>query len=362
MPKLLITNFESKIADIQRTIKLKKIDGFLINNTKNIRYLTGFTGSSGFILITRDDGLFFTDFRYIEQAESEVRGCKIRLEKGRRINTIGRVIKKRGIKRLGFEASISYEFYELLRRLPITLKPLKNTIEKLRKLKDDEEINSIKRAVERAEKAFLKVKPKIKAGIKEKEISMRMEEQLKKGGCKSIPFDIIVASGRNSSQPHAKTTEKKIEKGDFVIIDWGGEADGYYSDMTRTFLMKGGDLSEKIKVYSAVNSARSKAIGSIKEGMEAKEIDSIARGEIKSKGYGDFFGHGAGHGVGMDVHEYPYISWSKGERIKSGMVFTIEPGVYIPSLGGVRIEDMVTVKYGSTVLLTNLSRDLEIIK
>ncbi len=354
-------HFKSRIAGIQRTIKSKKIDGFLINNIKNIRYLTGFTGSSGFVLITRDNGLFFTDFRYKEQAVSEVSGCEVRLEKGRRIDTIGKIIKKIGIKRLGFETSISYEFYELLRRLPIILEPLKDTIEKLRKLKNDEEINSIKRAIERAEKAFLKVKPKIKVGIKEREVSIKMEEQLKKEGCGSIPFDIIVASGRNSSMPHAKTTEKKLESGDFVIIDWGGEADGYCSDMTRTFLMKGGDLSEKIKVYSAVNNAQRKTIESIKEGITAKEIDSIARNEIKDRGYGEFFGHGTGHGVGLDVHEYPHISWIKGERIKSGMVFTIEPGVYIPSLGGVRIEDMVTVKYGSAALLTNLNRDLEII-
>ncbi|MBI3592532.1 MAG: M24 family metallopeptidase, partial [Nitrospirae bacterium] len=171
----------------------------------------------------------------------------------------------------------------------------------------------------------------------------------------------IVASGGNSSMPHAKPTGRKIENGDFVIIDWGGEADGYYSDMTRTLLMSGKALSEKVRVYNAVNDARRKAIESVRAGLETKEIDAVARHAIKKAGYGEFFGHGTGHGVGLDVHEAPRVSWVDSERISDGMVFTVEPGIYVPKLGGVRIEDMVTLAKGKGILLTGLSRELEII-
>lgn len=352
----------SRKIDIQRIIGLRRLDGFLVSNIKNIRYLTGFTGSSGFIIITRNNRLFFTDFRYKEQAGAEVYGWEIGIEKGKRINIIRSLIKKLGIKNLGFEKSMSYEFYELLKELPVTLIPQKNLVEDLRKVKNEEEVNNIKKAVKRAEEAFLEVKPRIRTGAKEREVALRLEERLKIAGCMSIPFDIIVASGKNSSMPHARPTEKKIEKGDFVIIDWGGEADGYYSDMTRTLLMDGNDLSEKIRVYNTVNDARQKAIKSIKEGLKTQDIDSIARNAIKKAGYGEFFGHGTGHGVGLDVHEHPNVSWTKGERILNGMVFTIEPGIYIPETGGVRIEDMVAVKNGKGITLTGLSRELEIIK
>jgi Xaa-Pro aminopeptidase len=162
--------------------------------------------------------------------------------------------------------------------------------------------------------------------------------------------------------PHASPTEKRIQKGDFVIIDWGGEADGYYSDMTRTLLVKDKAISGKIKIYDAVNKARQKAIASVREGINTQDIDRIARDTIRNAGCGEFFGHGTGHGIGLDVHEPPGISWVKSEVVCSGMVFTIEPGIYIPELGGVRIEDMVLVKNRKAELLTSLSRELEIIK
>ncbi|HCZ12161.1 MAG TPA: Xaa-Pro dipeptidase [Nitrospiraceae bacterium] len=356
----LVTN--KRIINIRRIIGSRKLDGFLITDIKNIRYLTGFTGSSGFLIITKNNNLFFTDFRYKEQAEAEVTGWEITIEKGRRTKLIAGVAKKLAIKKLGFEQSITFEFYDLLRaKLPAVPSPQKNLVENLRKIKDEEEIGSIKKAVERAEEAFLAVKPKIRPGIKERDIALRIEDQLKKRGCKRPAFDIITASGKNSSMPHARPAEKKIEKGDFVIIDWGGEADGYYSDMTRTLLMNGKGLSDKIRIYETVNNARKKALSSAKEGIKTEDIDAAARDVIKKAGYGEFFGHGTGHGVGLDVHEHPRVSWTGSERVRNGMVFTIEPGIYIPKLGGVRIEDMILVKNGKAELLTGLNRDLEII-
>jgi len=353
-----------RVRNIQHLIGLKKVDGFYISNIKNIRYLTGFSGSSGFVLITKDKNLLFTDFRYKEQVKAEAAGgdWEIGTEKGRRLSILRSLVKKLGINRLGFETSLSYGYFELLRGLPVTLRPQKDLVEGLRVCKDEEEIGSISLAVKRAEEAFKKVRPRIRTGIKETEIALRLEEQLKKTGCRNVPFDIIVASGRNSSKPHARPAEKKIEAGDFVIIDWGGEANGYYSDITRTLLMAGGDLSGKIKIYNVVNSARKKAIASVKDGVRSKGIDAAARGMIKSAGYGDFFGHGTGHGVGLEVHEGPRVSWTDSKLVRNGMVFTIEPGIYVPGTGGVRIEDMVTVRKGKGVLLTTLDRELEIIK
>ncbi len=350
------------IEIIHKSIKAKKIDAFFVTNLKNLFYLTGFTGSSGYALITKDKFIFFTDFRYKEQAMQEVKKCEIIIEKGKRGNLIKRIIKRLKIKKLGFETTISYSLFELLNKTSVELLPIKNLIERFRKIKTEEEINNIKEAIKRAEKAYLKVKPFIKIGIKEREIAIRLEYQLKAEGCFHIPFDIIVASGKNSAMPHAKPSDKIIKEGDFVIIDWGGESNGYYSDMTRTLLIDGKELSEKIKIYNIVNDARERAIKTIRIGIKAKEIDLAAREVIKKEGYSECFGHSTGHGVGLDVHELPYISSISSEMIQESMVFTIEPGIYIPELGGVRIEDMVLIKDGYSLILTSLSRDIEIIK
>jgi len=347
---------------IQKIIRKKKIDALFVSNLKNLRYLTGFTGSSGFALITKDKGIFFTDFRYKEQSAYEVKDWEIFIEKGKRANTIRRIFSKLGIKKLGFESSVSYIIFDLLRKNTTEMVPQKNLVERLRTIKNEEEIGKIKRAVQRAEEAFLKVKPFIRPGASENGISLRLEYQLKKSGCREIPFNAIVASGKNSSMPHAKPTNRKIQGGDFVIIDWGGESDGYFSDMTRTLLMDANDISEKKKIYGIVNSAREKAIMTAKEGVKAKEIDAAARDFIKQEGYSGFFGHATGHGVGLDIHESPGISMQSSESIAGSMVFTVEPGIYIPGIGGVRIEDMVTIQNGSAIILTSLPTELEIVK
>ncbi len=352
----------SRIQHIQTLIASRGMDAFFISSIKNVRYLTGFTGSSGFVLLTKTKSLFFTDFRYKEQSASEVRDSEVAIEKGKRIPLLRKVARKMGIRTLGFEASLPYDFYADMKRLPLVLKPQKDLFEKCRMVKNEEEVAAIQKAIARAEEAFLTVKPRIRVGAREREIALRLEEHLKRAGCRTMPFEIIVASGKNASMPHAKPTEKKIEAGDFVIIDWGGEADGYCSDMTRTLLMSGKTAPEKRRIYDLVNTARKKAIASVKEGVRAHEIDRAARTTITQAGYGDFFGHGTGHGVGLDVHEYPYISRLGNERITHGMIFTVEPGIYLPKTGGVRIEDMVLVKQGRGVLLTTLSRELQIIK
>ena len=244
-------------------------------------------------------------------------------------------------------------------------------VEALRAIKDHREICSIREAIRRAEEAFLDVKPHIRPGRREQEIALMLEARLKKRGCNHLPFDIIVASGANSAMPHAKTSDKKLSSGELVVIDWGGESDGYYSDMTRTFLLRGpgspmrhkggGDFSRKEEIYRTVYKANKEGVSSIFPGCRSKGVDKAARDVIKNAGYGKFFGHGTGHGVGLEVHESPRITWTRSDTIREHMVFTVEPGIYIPGLGGVRIEDMVLVKPKGPEVLTRLPRDLEIL-
>jgi len=357
-----VSPYSSRLVQIREAMKKKRINALLITDLINVRYLTGFTGSYGCAFITLKDHFFITDFRYREQSENEVMGWETLIEKGDRIALIQDISKKNGIKKLGFESSVSYHFFRKLSHKNLRLKAMEGLVEKLRKIKDRQEILCIKEAVVRAENAFMDVKEYIRLGISERSIALRLEEGLKKRGCSHIPFDIIVASGPHSAMPHARPTDRKLQKGDLVIADWGGEAHGYFSDLTRTFLLKGGsDIQKKKEIYHTVLEANRRAISSVSNGARSKHIDAVARDYIKNAGYGDLFGHGTGHGVGLQVHESPRISWNKSQPLRKNMVFTIEPGIYLPGLGGVRIEDMVVVSEEKAKVLTSLPKKLELI-
>jgi len=362
MIKTPVALYSSRIVSIRETIRKKRLDGFLVADMTNIRYLSGFTGSSGFLIVTAQDLFFVTDFRYGEQSGKEVRGWDVIIEKGDRIETIRTLCRKAGIRKLGVESSVPYGFFRRLSGMKTGITAAEGIIEKLRLMKDVHEISIIREAVMRAEGAFLEVKPYIKPGVKEEAIATRLEAALKKKGCSCIPFDIIVASGPNSAMPHARPGEKRLNKGDTVIIDWGGEAGGYYSDMTRTFLLGGGsDAVRKKRLYNLVLTANKSAILRIAPGIESGLIDATARDVISRAGYGEFFGHGTGHGVGMQVHESPRITWNHSAPVERNMVFTVEPGIYIPGLGGIRIEDMVVVEEKKAGVLTSLPKKLEIL-
>ncbi len=377
-----------RLTRLRESIEGKGIHGFLITNLINVRYLSGFAGSSGFILIAKDKNIFVTDFRYKEAAERELEGGRgtgrkksighgwdIIIEKGDRLRVIKHLITDLRIRSLGFESSLAYDFFKGLSRCGARLRPFHGIVEKLRAIKDREEIRLVKESITRAEAAFLDVKPYLRPGRREREIALLLEEELKKRGCNRLPFDIIVSSGIRSAMPHAQAGDKRLSPGDLVVIDWGGEAGGYCSDMTRTFLIKGtgpqkgrkilreteADIPKKIEIYRSVLEANRKAASSVVPGIGSRAIDNAARDSIKNAGYGKFFGHGTGHGVGLEVHELPRITWTKNEIIKENMVFTIEPGIYVEGLGGVRIEDMVLVKPGGVEVLTKLPRKLEII-
>jgi len=347
---------------LRKKLSELKIDAILITDLTNVRYISGFTGSSGFFIITKTESVFVTDFRYQEQAQQEVRGCIIRISRRERTREIQELCKEYKIKKLGFEEdNVSYGAYRKLIGTKIRLKPLSGLVESLRIVKTNDEITNLKKAVLRAEAAFRKLQPHIRAGATERKIALKFEELIKAEGCKLVPFGVIVASGPMSALPHAKPTGRSIKKGDLIVFDWGGECNGYFSDMSRTVLLNGRNISRQKEVYSIVLEAQKRAINTVRSGLKTALVDAAARDYIEQQGHGDHFGHGTGHGVGLAVHERPVVSWRNKEVIKNNMVFTIEPGIYIPGFGGVRIEDMVLVRRRRAELLTSLPRRLKII-
>jgi Xaa-Pro aminopeptidase len=352
-------NLERRLRGVRRL--LRGVDGLLVTDIVNVRYLTGFRGSSGFVLLTRKESIFVTDFRYELQAHQELDGFDIIIEKRNVPQAVKLLAGKTGLRRLGVEESVSFGLSSVLQKQGLALRIIRNAVARVRAVKDESEAALIKEAVRRAEKAFLEIKPFIRAGVRESAIARRLEERLRRRGVKHLPFDSIVASGPNSAMPHAGVTERKLAPGDLVVIDWGGEAKGYFSDMTRTLLLKGPGMAKKKEIYRVVRKAQRQGIASVGSGVKASQIDNAARDVIKKAGYGRYFRHSLGHGVGLEVHEAPRVSGQNRASVREGMVFTVEPGVYVPGLGGVRIEDMVMVRGRDAEVLTSLSTSLEIV-
>jgi len=348
----------NRVDKLKDYIYKKDLDGVLIQNPFNRRYLSGFTGSFGFVVITKDKNIFVTDFRYIEQASNQCIDYDI--VKHTDNNTIYDIINKLEIKRLGFEEEfITYQQYkELNNRLnSIQLVELEGIINKHRRIKSEDEIIQIRRAAEIADKTFAHICEILKPGVSEEEISLEIEYFMKKQGASGTSFDSIVASGIRSSLPHGRATDKIIEEGDFVTLDFGCIYNGYCSDMTRTIVI--GKASEKQReIYDIVLKAQTEALKYIKPGIMGFEVDKVARNIIKEKGYGDYFGHGLGHGVGMEVHEEPRLSPLGKDPLESSMVVTDEPGIYIPDFGGVRIEDLVVVTEDGCEILSKSPKEL----
>jgi Xaa-Pro aminopeptidase len=354
---------------MQRKTLLRKqlnkfgVDGILITDLLNVRYLSGFTGSSGYIIITPEKSLFLTDFRYQEQASDQISGFKIIIEDSERSQEIKQVCDKFGVRKLGFEDNhVTYAFYQKLLKRKIKLKPVNGAVESFRIVKSEAEKMLIIKAIKRAESAFRKLLPHIRPGVTEHKLAMQLEELIRREGCKSLPFSAIVASGPMSALPHARPSHRRLQKGDLVVFDWGGECEGYYSDMTRTILIKSNNISRQKELYYTVLEAQKRAIKSVMAGIKSARIDAAARDYINYEGYEDFFGHGTGHGVGLAVHEKPVVSWRNKEVIKENMIFTVEPGIYLPGFGGVRIEDMVAAGKKKADILTLLPKKLKIIE
>ncbi len=372
-----------RIKTVIEKFKDINLDALLVTDIKNLRYLTGFTGSSGFLMLGWDKSIFITDFRYKTQAEEEVIGFELRIEKGKLPDTVEKLVRELDLKTIGFEAqALPFDHYkkisERLNRTEVI--PTIDLIEALRAVKDDEEVSSIRKAIAIAEESFNSILDILKPGIIEKDVALALEYEIRKRGSGFMPFDIIVASGERAALPHATSSRKPFEEGDFVIIDWGAQTDGYFCDITRTFMIgrnttsspfnsplnKGGERGVKVgmgrfdggKIYNIVLDAQEEAIKNTRPGITFSELDAVARDFIEEAGYGEYFGHGLGHGVGLSIHEAPHISWQGEGVLKEGMVFTIEPGIYIPDFGGVRIEDMVLVAHEGVEVLTHLPKEL----
>ncbi len=340
-------------------MELKNIDSAFIIGDINRNYLSGFTGDESYSIITKDKAYFITDFRYIEQAKQEAKEYEIIRYEFPVEKFLGDFINKLNIKKLGFEEDIvSFRLYNQLKSgFSCELAPLEGIIEDIRTIKDKSEIENIQKAASIADDAFKHILNYIKVGMTEKEVALELEFYIRNQGASGLSFKTIAASGCRSALPHGTASDKKIKNGEFLTLDFGCIHNGYCSDMTRTVVI--GKPDEKMtEIYNIVYHAQELALKEIKPGISGFDVDKAARDYIKSCGYGDNFGHGTGHGVGMEIHENPRLSPKFNMELKPGMVITDEPGIYIPDFGGVRIEDLVLVTEEGHKLLSRSSKDL----
>lgn len=345
-----------RVDKLREYLKDKGINGCLISKSQNCFYLSGFSGTSATLLITHDELLLFTDFRYIEQASNQAKLYQVIDQDSSIFEALKKEINRLDIKCLGFEERyITVKQFEQYKEklTNIVFEPIQDEIDGIRLIKDDDEIKSITQAVKIADDAFSHILKFIKPGITEIDICAEIEYYMKKNGAQGTSFDTIVASGYRAALPHGIASSKKIESGEVITLDFGAVWQGYCSDMTRTVFLGNPD-PEIERVYEVVKNAQEKAVLDARENVSVKDLDKIARDVIQNAGYGDAFGHGLGHGVGIDVHEEPRVSPKGSGMLKPGMVITIEPGIYLSGVGGVRIEDMILIsKEGSKVLTTS---------
>jgi len=351
-----VENIEKRIQYVRKAFKKLNIDTFLILVEENRRYLSGFTGedtqfdeSAGALFVSSDKLILATDSRYDEQAKQEAGLYDIVTYKKGLANELPKILRSLGTKRLGFE-SIRLSFLQLdtikkqlvKNKSRISLVPTENIVENIRAIKDESEIEQTKKALGVAESAFLKFIHTLKPGMTEKGAAWRLEKNLRECGGDSMSFPVICASGPNSALPHAIPGNRKIQKGEPIIFDFGIKLNGYCSDTTRTVFI-GKPANTFKKIFQTVLDAQKLSIEAIKPRKNSKAIDKIARDHINKMGFKGKFGHSLGHGTGLAVHEHPRISPIKGSHLKPGMIFTVEPGIYLPGQGGVRLENMVVV-------------------
>lgn len=355
--------FEKRQQGLREIIKINHLEALLLTNLENIRYLCGFTGSDGALLVTQTATFFLTDSRYWTQAEEEVKHSQI-IHYRKKLDGIVSTLSDLNLKRVGVEGPFfplsAYQFISKTLGHTVELLSLEDEVKNLRAVKDLQELSFLRSAIDLATQSFLHILGVIQEGSIEKDLALEMEFFMKRHGAEGTGFDIIIASGQRSALPHGRASGKKIEKGDFILIDFGLRTQGYHSDQTRT-LVCGEPTQEQSKIYGIVKEAHDRAIEGIQPGTPICEIDKIARDHIREAGYGDYFGHGLGHGIGLAVHEDPVVNGDNKGLIQEGMVFTIEPGIYIPGWGGVRIEDMVLVKENGVEVLTYLPTALKIV-
>jgi Xaa-Pro aminopeptidase len=344
-----------RLSELRNALEEKSLGGLIITKMENVRYLNGFTGSNAAAVATPDDCVLITDGRYREQARKEAQQWETVVYTEDLTKSISSLLE--GIESIGFEATASFEFVERLRQVfpgRSTLQSTRGIVEEMRARKDEQEISLIRQALECAGKASAEVLPLIQPGRTEREIAAELDCKMILFGADGPAFDTVVASGPNSSMPHAGITDRALAEGDLVVIDFGARKDGYCTDTSRTFIL-GEPNSQQKHLLDAVKEASDAALAVLKPGIQASEVDQVARKVIADKGFADNFSHGLGHGVGLEVHEKPTLSTVSKDVLQPGMVFTIEPGIYIEGWGGVRLEELVLMKADGIEVL---SRDI----
>ena len=347
-----------RVAQVVAQLSERELDALLVSNPENRRYLSGFTGSAGYLLVTPQRQILFTDSRYTEQAGSQCPHFEVvQMKAG--LNWLLDALKETGVRRVGFESdNMTVAFYnralEAIREEAglrgTSLIATAGITAELRVLKDKVELAQLQKAIDASDQAMEMVCPAIEAGMTEKEVAWRMEAAMREFGADSVSFNTIVAAGPNGAMAHHRPSDTVIRAGEPIVIDMGARVGGYCSDITRTVVV--GEPDEMFhKIYNIVLGAQLTAINTVRPGLTGKECDALSRDIIAEAGYGDNFGHSLGHGVGLAVHENPRVGPGAEDVLEPGMVFTVEPGIYISGWGGVRIEDIVLLgEDGATAL------------
>ncbi len=361
---------------VRDAMKHLKLDGLLLTHPPDLAYLTNFTGDDSVGLITEKGFYLATDFRYQEQAELEAGWLTIRIKENKMVDLVAKLMKEAKVNRVGFEANfttfgqidaIDRAVKELKKKesngdgRELQLVPLEDVMVNIRKVKDDNEIDLVRKSIDIAEQAFEAIRPEIKVGQTENWLAGQLIAELRSRGASDVSFPPIVAAGPNSSLPHYRSGEREVtlQKDQPVLFDWGAIYRGYSSDLTRMLML--GKVNPKIKqIYKVVLEAHDAAVAFLRPGVTTIQADRVARDVIEKAGFGKEFGHGLGHGIGREIHELPRMSkWAAEDELRPGMIVTIEPGIYLPGEGGVRIEDDVLITHSSCEVLSTLDRSFE---
>ncbi|MBE8830693.1 aminopeptidase P family protein [Enterococcus hirae] len=351
-----------RVEKLRKKMQEENLDSFLITSPYNLRYLTNFTGTTGLAVITLEKAFFITDFRYTEQAAAQAQGFEIIKNVGPIFEEVADLVQKEGLRELGFEeTTVSFLEYSVLEEIiDAQLIPISGMIEELREIKDEEEIAIIEKACSIADLAYDHILKMIQPGMTEIEVANQLDFYMRSLGASGVSFETIVASGLRSAMPHGVASKKIIEQGDLVTIDFGCYYEGYVSDMTRTFAI--GDPGEQLKeIYQIVLEAQLAVLEVAKPGVTGKQLDAVARDYITKHGYGEAFGHSTGHGIGLEIHEGPNVSVRAEKQFVPGNIITDEPGIYLPGIGGVRIEDDLLITSDGNRVLTHSPKELIIL-
>jgi Xaa-Pro aminopeptidase len=352
---------KNRIRKLQAIIVKENLDFLLVTFLPHVRYLSGYSGSNGLILTSPKGSVFLTDFRYKDQARQQVRNMKVMVVQRDLFTSLGDMPQLKGKRvKLGFEAAyLNCKIYRSFRSLlpDCLMVSTEKLVETLTVKKDNGELAKIRKAVKITDDAFSGILDFIKPGVKELDIAAELEYRMKKNGSSTPFFQTIVASGKRSALPHGVASDKKIQKGEFVTMDFGAVCDGYTADLTRTVMVGKANRRQK-QIYNIVYKAQKLAVSKARSRMKACDLDKTARDFIKQAGYGKYFGHGLGHGIGLQVHDNPAVNPTNQLLLEPGMVITIEPGIYIPNWGGVRIEDDVLITPRGCQVLNTSPREL----